>query len=70
MLELIPFSTFRLGRNLKTRLSIGRRTLDLRLEYRFFICNFFEEFEEVTDNPFIFIRLVGYGEFGCGRRPR
>ncbi len=39
-------------------------------EHRFFICNFSEFFEEDSNNLFIFKRLAGYGEFGCGRRPR
>jgi hypothetical protein len=39
-------------------------------ENRFFVCNFYEFFEEDSNNLFIFIRLAGYGEFGCGRRPR
>jgi hypothetical protein len=41
-----------------------------RLEYKFFVCNFYEFFEEDSNNLFILIRLASYGEFGCGRRPR
>ena len=40
------------------------------VEYRFFVCNFSEFFEEDSNNLFVFIRLAGYGVFGCGRRPR
>ena len=37
---------------------------------KFLVCNFSEYFEEDSDNRFIFIRLVGYGDFGCSRKPR